>query len=577
MLLRPKTGLKDMVAELTPGTQRGRRARGRPADPGRPDAARRQPRRDPRRARRRHARLPAAAARPAARRALARQRARAGEHDPALRADRARHARDHRAARRRGARTSGASSTTSRWSSRSSAARTTSSPSSSRTPTPSSPRSPARTRTCARRCRSCRRRCARRKTALGKAEALADELGPDAPGAAAGRARARADAAPDAPVPARDDADHPGRDPPVRARRAPARERAAAGDARPRRRSRPTCCARFKVLNALLNTLAYNPPGDTEEGYLFWASWVNHLGPAIFSTQDAHGPIRRGLVVVGCQSLQVLENIVLGNPQLGVLDAAARGARPRRRSARRAPQAAGDAGGPADAEGRPQLRPDRRDGRLRAVVLRRWCCSCGWRSAARSRSSRRATASARRSPRPRSWPPRPTCGSPACRSARSRRSSPTPDRPLAGRRSSSTPKYAPLPSDAQAMLRQKTLLGETYVELTPGTERAEKLPEGGRLAAGQVSRDGRARRDPAHVRPETRAAFQEWMQTQAQAIAGRGRDLNDALGNLGPFAEDAAELVDILNRQEPAVRAPGLRHRRGVRGADRARRAAARR
>ena len=43
------------------------------------------------------------------------------------------------------------------------------------------------------------------------------------------------------------------------------------------------------------------------------------------------------------------------------------------------------------------------------------------------------------------------------------------------------------------------------------------------------------------------------MQTQAEAIDGHGRDLNDALGNLGPFAEDAAELVDILNRQEPAV------------------------
>jgi phospholipid/cholesterol/gamma-HCH transport system substrate-binding protein len=81
----------------------------------------------------------------------------------------------------------------------------------------------------------------------------------------------------------------------------------------------PKLLRSFKVVNALLNTLAYNPPGDTEEGFLFWASWVNHLGPAVFSNQDAHGPIRRGLVVVGCQSLQVLENIVLGNPQLGVL------------------------------------------------------------------------------------------------------------------------------------------------------------------------------------------------------------------------------------------------------------------
>ncbi len=53
--------------------------------------------------------------------------------------------------------------------------------------------------------------------------------------------------------------------------------------------------------------------------------------------------------------------------------------------------------------------------------------------------------------------------------------------------------------------------------------------------------------------PPTRKAFQTWMQSQAQGIDGYGRDLNDALGNLGPFAEDAARLVDILNRQEGAV------------------------
>ena len=50
------------------------------------------------------------------------------------------------------------------------------------------------------------------------------------------------------------------------------------------------------------------------------------------------------------------------------------------------------------------------------------------------------------------------------------------------------PRYAPLPSDARAILRQKTLLGETYVELTPGTPgRAEPVAEGGSLAESQVS------------------------------------------------------------------------------------------
>ena len=43
------------------------------------------------------------------------------------------------------------------------------------------------------------------------------------------------------------------------------------------------------------------------------------------------------------------------------------------------------------------------------------------------------------------------------------------------------------------------------------------------------------------------------MQTQAAGIKGRGRDINDALGNLAPFAEDTATLVDILNREQGAV------------------------
>src|SRR4029079_10414243 len=34
-------------------------------------------------------------------------------------------------------------------------------------------------------------------------------------------------------------------------------------------------------------------------------------------------------------------------------------------------------------------------------------------------------------------------------------------------------RYAPLPSDTRAILRQKTLLGETYVELSPGNRGAD--------------------------------------------------------------------------------------------------------
>lgn len=115
-------------------------------------------------------------------------------------------------------------------------------------------------------------------------------------------------------------------------------------------------------------------------------------------------------------------------------------------------------------------------------------------------------------------------------------------------------RYAPLPSDARAILRQKTLLGETYVELTPGRNRAKPIPEGGTLASTQVSETVELDEILRSFDPETRADFQDWMQTQAEAIGnGRGRDLNDALGNLAPFAEDTATIVDVLNRQEAAL------------------------
>ncbi len=38
------------------------------------------------------------------------------------------------------------------------------------------------------------------------------------------------------------------------------------------------------------------------------------------------------------------------------------------------------------------------------------------------------------------------------------------------------PQYAPISEDAEAILRQKTLLGETYIELTSGTEPASGEP-----------------------------------------------------------------------------------------------------
>jgi phospholipid/cholesterol/gamma-HCH transport system substrate-binding protein len=81
----------------------------------------------------------------------------------------------------------------------------------------------------------------------------------------------------------------------------------------------PDLVTTFRVVNYLFNTLAYNPPGRGEEGYLFWAAWANHLGGLIFGTQDAHGPIRRGTILISCNTARVLDTIVAADPVLGTI------------------------------------------------------------------------------------------------------------------------------------------------------------------------------------------------------------------------------------------------------------------
>jgi virulence factor Mce-like protein len=116
------------------------------------------------------------------------------------------------------------------------------------------------------------------------------------------------------------------------------------------------------------------------------------------------------------------------------------------------------------------------------------------------------------------------------------------------------PEYAPLHADAKAILRQKTLLGETYVELSPGSPTGPTVPDNGRLATGQVADTVELDEILRAFDPQTREAFQTWIQTQAQSLDGRGQDLNDALGNLAPFAQDTERVLRILNSQKAGVR-----------------------
>ena len=113
-------------------------------------------------------------------------------------------------------------------------------------------------------------------------------------------------------------------------------------------------------------------------------------------------------------------------------------------------------------------------------------------------------------------------------------------------------KFAPLRADTRAILRQKSLLGETYVELTPGSSK-QTIPEGRRLPTGSVEKTVELDEIFQALDPKTRAAFQRWQQDLAVGIKGRGRDFNDAIGTLPGFAHDGADTLQVLDEQQGAV------------------------
>src|SRR5919199_3305856 len=116
-------------------------------------------------------------------------------------------------------------------------------------------------------------------------------------------------------------------------------------------------------------------------------------------------------------------------------------------------------------------------------------------------------------------------------------------------------RYAPLPKDTRAILRQKTLLGETFVELTPGHPSTGKLQDHAILPNGQVEPTVELDEILRVFDPQTKAAFRNWLQSSALQIRGNApRDLNDALGNLAGFAQDGADVLRVLDDQRTAVR-----------------------
>ena len=110
-----------------------------------------------------------------------------------------------------------------------------------------------------------------------------------------------------------------------------------------------------------------------------------------------------------------------------------------------------------------------------------------------------------------------------------------------------------MPKDTKAILRQKTLLGETYVELTPGTqERRARSPRTAACPPAASSPTVELDEIFRAFDPKTRDGVPASGCRPARrgASTAAAQDINDALGNLAPFAEDTTTLLQILNAQQ---------------------------
>ncbi len=123
-------------------------------------------------------------------------------------------------------------------------------------------------------------------------------------------------------------------------------------------------------------------------------------------------------------------------------------------------------------------------------------------------------------------------------------------------------RYAPIRASTHAILRQKTLLGETYVQLIPGPKVGPYVADEGTLPQRNIEPSVTLDQILATFNPHTRAMFRLWQQSWANSFRGRGEDINSFFATFEPFVVNTNRFVSLLAAQEGAVTA--LIHNTGV-------------
>src|SRR3954468_16870611 len=98
--------------------------------------------------------------------------------------------------------------------------------------------------------------------------------------------------------------------------------------------------------------------------------------------------------------------------------------------------------------------------------------------------------------------------------------------------------YVPLHRGTKVMTRVKTLLGETFVALAPGSRDAPMIPEGGSISNADIAPTQQLDEVLGAFDAKTRTTLRRYLEMTAETVDGRGGRLNDSLGHLGPTAQE---------------------------------------
>ena len=126
-------------------------------------------------------------------------------------------------------------------------------------------------------------------------------------------------------------------------------------------------------------------------------------------------------------------------------------------------------------------------------------------------------------------------------------------------------KEGPVGADATAKVRLRGLAGATYIELRRGTT-SRPLPAGSLVPLRRTSSGVELTDVVAGFDRDSRRALARTLRAYGTGLAGRGRDINQALGDLAPLLEDGTPLLRAATPGDGELSGMLYELRRTVRG-----------